>query len=896
MTEHSQSRRSPSADNMPSVSLSNPVLSHLSRSLRNCDHDSTIQLLSGLLTIPSLQGHTLRIETSVHAAVMHCRGSRIPTRATVRWWLNSALKMIRHLEDPVDDVFVTNVETCDGNYRVFEGDWAANSFYVQSVIDALSTAGAPPVCRDLLRTAKALLKVSDYVAGRLQLARWHSEESLQGGAVTMPSDGAIDRHRDAILLRSEELQRIDVDKSELEPFVFRRVDRTRLSGETIGHTSLERRPLVAIQSGIVLALPAAVSPAIRRFVLSKIPREYLDSFRRTFIRLQARRVEKDCLNRLQGAVEQRDIPSGPSNGLPINEWMFKIDIDKYVHIVLLHDQVMDIQNADGFRSFVQLPNEAQTHLEMHLDAVADRCRESREFAEGWTLVLLGGIGRGVSLRARKVRKSWHSSLLHLFDFVMLCAEPRQPLIRYLKFLAQKDWIQQRGISATDVSGDYSTYCYWLDSGYRFAPKNVCLQSCPMLVVAGGFMLSVRKESRRSLDPHGIEISPGLYVPAVRLTAESLFPYEQERPVYISPTHLELGTLAGAVETERGPRWLVAASSNDGDSQEHRFVYKFWEAFTNLYDRLVTVTEISFQSTWRGPLVTVLDFGSVIFSSNLEDLHGGGETGKIQMVLDWSEMTVTLQLPADILLQFHQVANSGEWTVLRSMGCGLLSLHKREEVGGEDDSMDRIVSSVLKSRAARVFHVFDVYSPLEHLLASSEMDPTFIAPEEYGFCMTRLSYERLPSDASCRLQEKGECILFLNNMVRDIWIQLRALLRRLDRSSVIRQVLLAHEAAIADRHHWHRCASAMVGLHSTFEDVYKIMRDRESERSNIQLPSRTILEMALCECAASGGNEASRWTVDTLLAYARLLLGVATDSRSSSERRLYNLEGFSREHA
>ena len=38
-----------------------------------------------------------------------------------------------------------------------------------------------------------------------------------------------------------------------------------------------------------------------------------------------------------------------------------------------------------------------------------------------------------------------------------------------------------------------------------------------------------------------------------------------------------------------------------------------------------------------------------------------------------------------------------------------------------------------------------------------------------------------------------------------------------------------------------------------------------------------LEMAVCECPPKGGRVASRWSIDTLLAHARLLLGVATDS-------------------
>ena len=861
-----------------SFSLRDPSLAHLSRSLKNCDRYSTIQLLSGLQTVLSLQSNNLRIETVSHLAVLHCYGSRVPTRATLLWWLNSALRPIRHLEDPVDDVFLTNVETCDGNYRVFEGGWTANAFYVQSVVDVLSTAGSPPVCRELLRSCMALLRISDYVAGRLDLNRWCHEESSEGGDVRLPAEAAIVRRQRAVLIQERDLRDLGVNRDDLEPFVFRTADTPLLLGETLGHTSLERHPLVPIEKGFILALPAAVSPAIRRFVLSTLQGGYLDSFRRTFIQIQTRKVDLDCLGRLKGRVEKIEVPSRTEMELPVNEWMLKIDTGKYVHIVLLHDDKMDIQSSDGLQTFIRWPAERKSRLERHLDAVADRCREFNDFTEGWTLELLGGIGRGVIWPARTSCASWHFSLVQLFDFEMLCAESRQPLVQFLKFTAQKDWVQQRGVSFSDVSDDYSTYCYWLQNGYRFAPDTVCLQSRPLLIVTGGFTLSIREESRRTSDPHGVDISRGLYFPTVRATSDSYFPYEHERSVYVSTKHVEMGVLAGVVETERGPSWLVTASTRNGGSQKKLFIYDFWKGFLDLYERLVVETELSVADACSDAIVTVLDFGSVVVSNDLEDLRRRKNSTGIRMKADRSKLTVTLKLPADILLHFNLVENEGERTILRAMARGLLSLHKPEGMRADDDVVDKVVDTALKSKAARVLHVFRARNALEHLIGrSAKVDPTFLALEEYGFCKTRLSYRRAPSGRSCRIQVTKECISLLNGMVADIWSQLKESLGQLDRKSAIRQVLLVHESSIADRHHWHRCASAMVALHSAFSDVYNVMRDRESERTNIQLPARTILEMALCECPTKGGRVVSRWNIDALLAHARLLLGVATDS-------------------
>jgi len=103
------------------------------------------------------------------------------------------------------------------------------------------------------------------------------------------------------------------------------------------------------------------------------------------------------------------------------------------------------------------------------------------------------------------------------------------------------------------------------------------------------------------------------------------------------------------------------------------------------------------------------------------------------------------------------------------------------------------------------------------------------------------------------------------------------LQQLDRVSVIREALGVHEAVIQDRDHWRRTAQAVLALYASEEDVFAVAQERESDRNNVSLPARTILEMAICECPEVGGRQVSRWGLDELLAKAALLVEVATDS-------------------
>ena len=71
--------------------------------------------------------------------------------------------------------------------------------------------------------------------------------------------------------------------------------------------------------------------------------------------------------------------------------------------------------------------------------------------------------------------------------------------------------------------------------------------------------------------------------------------------------------------------------------------------------------------------------------------------------------------------------------------------------------------------------------------------------------------------------------------------------------------------------------ALLALYREADDVRMVARDREAQRATAGLASRTILEMAVCECPEVEGNCLSRWELDELLADVTLMLRTATDS-------------------
>lgn len=860
------------------VPLSSPELEKIAKFLEKYDLKSTVSQLAGLLTVPELQANTIRIETLVHLAVAHCRGKRKPGLTEIRNWINRQLGAthIAQLEDPVEDVFLTNVETPEGNRRVFEGIWESNDYFVQVVLETLGSGRSPQECKDLLVPAFELLRLSECVAERIGLRRWYIETSTPKGNVRIAPATRLDDRARAVTFTQDDLESLGVNREVLAPFTLTDEDRQALAGESTGHTSLEKHPLIDFDGELVLALPHAVSPAIRRFVLSELRQMgYLQAFEDALATRQTRQVEKDGLWELKDEAESFTPPEPDGQVPSLHAWLLKYDINKYLHVVQLHDR-LDWLEEQGLSSFMVYPDALRAGLEGYLNKVADHCRALLDFSEGMTLLVMGGLGRGFALGFNEWPDQWRLSVIRISDLLMLAGELDRPITRYLKCIKQKEWAEGEGVYFQNVNGDYNFYCFWRRLNYQLVPRDLSVDNGSMLSIGNDMVLPIREEVRNLVDRHVIQTTAGSFSPVMRYGRDAYFKSMQGRPIYASLGHLRAGVLAGVVETPRGPSWLLVIP-REGDEQIRHLLYEMWAGFIGLYDRLVFEVEALYPEAPIGAIEIHLNFGELVVSEDYVEPQPGVAIGEPVVVVNLDQRTAEVKFPSDFLIHFQQPENKGERLVLRAIASGLVSLHQGVMEGVDETVLDGLMSSVIGDSGARVLHLFRTYYPIEHLLSRQTQKPIFLAHEDFVFSKLRLSESCTVARPGTSITLKPECNAFLHRVVDKIWNQLREKLRQLDRASVIREVLKVHEAVIQDRDHWRRTAQAVLALYSPAENVFAVAQERESDRNNVSLPARTILEMAICECPTVGGHQLSRWELDELLANAALLVEVATDS-------------------
>ena len=854
------------------IPLDSSSFDKIAASLRRYDPNSAIPQIAGLLTVPELQANTDSIEILVHLAVAHCQGSSRLQSTDIEKLINIQTKFTP-LEDSPDDVFVTNVEAPDGNFLIFQSIWESNDFFVQTVIDLLNNPRVPPECKDTLIPACSLLTLSDCVAKRVGLERWSSTESGPWGKIELPQTAQIVRRARSVTFSEADISALGIGTNSLDPFILNNQDKYKLRSDTIGNSSLEQCPLLKLNDTLVLALPHAVSPAIRRFVLTSLRETgYIREFSTALDLFQASQIATG-LRELEADSELLD-PIAPDGNVPsINSWLLKYDTNKFIHVVLLHGHMNKLYKC-GLGSHLEYTLEEESDLHKYLNDVSLKCRSFPEFTEGITLVIVGGLGRGIKLRPLDLRDPWTSSVLSVPDLIMLGNSPRYPFRDYLKFIKYKKWAENRGFVFLNAHKDVTLYSYWLRNGKRLIPPDWPIAPGSMIQAGNDFAQTIRKEIRSSLDRHLLQTIDGNYVPGMRLNTNSFFPSLHALPIYGSIFHMRKGQPAAAVETSRGTSWLMMTVPEDPEIAP-AFVFHIWDGLVSIYAQLISKLEPHYLKPFTGAIAIYLNFESVTTQSDLLTIRNTEPT----ITTDSNRKIAHIKFPASTLRHFQQAENVGERIIVQSMAQALTYLYQGYKDRIIEDHVTEAVNCIVGNSGTRIIHGFH---PRNHLERLQMLHSTKCIDLDIG----TLNFKRLLLSDDCggttgigSIESKTACTQFLNCVVKKISKRLQSSLHDLDRFCLIRKVYELYEACLSDGEHWRRTENAMVSLYGETDDVPKIINRKKSERNSVSLALRTVMEMAICECPTSGGKQVSNWEIDDLLADATLLIDAAMDSDS-----------------
>jgi len=845
----------------------------LSRIIKEFNRKAAVSRCAGLLTVPAFHANTIRIETAVHLAVAFCDGKRKPTFSDIGRWLNRNLGSsgASSAEDPPEDVFVSNICTSQGNYRLFEGTWESNDFHLQHMLDAAEYLAAqnPPISIALQRVY-ALLNVGDAVAERVQLSRWHSEPSSRGGDVTVAPNTGIDARAAAVTFSIEDLNELGIVPNDLEPFVFTDADRLALPSQIVTQgTALELRPLIRFGDEFVLALPAGVGSALRSYILREVVAAQAFSVFETALELKQAKLIRRLLHRMEAEYPSL-ISKVDSKSLPrMQSWCFVRDVDHHVHVVVLYEDLQDCVER-GWGAVRRFNPEQQKALDDFLERSSAHCAARENFKRGTTLIVFAGVGRGLSASLPRLGQAWDFVSLGLADLDMLAAHSDDALELFFKFRYQTTWVNGTGAKHFNF-GDFSLFCQWVHDDFKIWPRDLPLREGAVLMVPPSSTLEFRKNVRRSRDKHAINTLSGKWMACERYGRNSFFDSRTMRPIYVCTDVVEYSTLAAAVETEKGARWLISVGISFNERQRAQS-YRIWSDFLDSFAEVALFVDQGPSSALATVVEIFLDSSSIIdiqaaVHSDLDVLSDAAS------IVAKEEGRAEIRLPANFFSGFQKVGNEGERALIGTFVRALESaagLHTPWAA----DFVERAVDAALPSDGARLVHIFSSKLKSDYLIWNASRKPRWLKQVDAAFVKINLAPE--PPTKPTVIAGIDACTATLNGYVSRIWEEIKASLNGLDLDSMLRASFCSTEAIYTDRLHWRRTARAVLSLNDVSEG-FEAAFTREQERNRTSLATRILAEMALCECPLSGGRLVCDSEFDLLVARVSLLIEVASDS-------------------
>ena len=866
------------------IDLNQEQLLHLREIFAKFNLESALPKLAALLTIPPLQANAIRIETAIHYAVACSQGNHLVRHEEIERVLNTEFAGISHTEDPADDVFIANVITPEGNRRLFQGVWDANDYYAQKIIYVLLSYEIPQECQELLESVFALLRVSEEIARRMDLPRWHQETSTAQGDIRLPGAAVLRKATGAVSFTEGELSELSIDINALSPFVLSEADKPSLLNQTIGNTLLERYPLVRIEENLICALPNSMSPAVRRYVVEELGRKgQLRAFSHALAEYEFEQVREKLNREFPDFAPLRNIPEAEGKCPSLHSWVINYDLDKLLHVIVIHGRLDGIKNH-GFK-WHPTDDSAERFrgLERYIATVATWCKSQPDCREGTTLLVLGGLGEPFIGGTNETFEGWQISALSGRDFHMLTSEDDRPITRYLKFLKQRAWAEKRGVEFFCLE-DFALYCRWCQADYMLVPQELHLQPGSAFValdVCAGAVREQRAGVRSLVDRHAlptIYAGPGRFARVRRFHASSIFASQRQKPIYADPDSTLANLLAGAVETKHGVSWFTASTKRGQPIRE--LPYPLWEGFIDLFERLVAELEKRGLNQDCGVVEVRLDCSDVEPFDEQAPREPIPTPFEPNVARSPGSRLATVKLPENFLHFFRQPENTGERLLVRSITRALLQLQGTTAEDSEDKIVESLTESVAGDSGVRVIHAYQSHDSIEILRQKTKIHGLrFIPQEDYHFLYLGLCDNVTPRPEHDRLESRTDCKNFLNAIAESLFKRLRTALKALDRTSVLLEMLERKEAITADRHHWRRTARAILALHSELQDGAITGSEREARRATTGLAARSIMEMAICECPSKGGRQLSSWEADELL--ATMLCMIDTAARSDA---------------
>lgn len=839
----------------------------LAARLAKLDPVAAASAFGSLLTLAPWQASCLSFEVLVHLALAAAQGKGKPDEAFVRAsFAELGSGPCGYLEDPSEELFVGTVRSPRGNFRVLEGIWEANAFLLQRFIDVVEDMPEGSGYDEIRHTIYALLTLSDMICERSGLERHQLGGEMPVEALDKRTLGSLGAKMRRVRFSFVELEAAGIDPLLLAPFLFTSPDRALLLGQMVGASTLERRPLIRDSKSLYVVLPTAVSVAIRYFIIERMTDAgMLGALRRGIANEYARHFRGTRLlgERLGTSISFQETSYGAFAGT-----VLAVDKGHYLNLVFFTDHLADLANT-GLAGTNPDSAKIAKAISEYIDHARTEVAKQPDFISGINFLVGCGVGRGVGLSfSSKPDPCWQVEYASAHDFDTLSWVTKFKPLSLWRLMASRGAFEALGTSLHNYNGLLNLVAWARSLDGHLVPHGNMPEE--MAMDGRGAMILVNQNSQRQLrhevakkqDTRVVRFVDGRMIP-VRRNIQSDFADDRAAPDYASEELNEEGWLR-AVHLAQGRAWWGEASVPEGTSGD--IAYERWRLVAMWLSRAAATLD-DLGGLPAGPLHWRAEFAETPTDWDMERPRMSYDEARLAVSVEVgrSNNTIITRATKAFDLALHHEENIAERALVDALIEGCFELAGR---GSAERSS--YLNAIVPNPLIRQAHAFAAAGFRDFLREEVGRNVVRLDRDDEAALKIGLGWTVRDPSLGGKILGVAETTQYLNDLVASIEDSLCADLKVFDCVSLLEALILNYEAAAVDRDRWRRTSSAVLALHGDPGGTLETIAKHDFELNAVFQASRMVMEVAVCECPASGGREPGKWDLSKLMTKAALI--------------------------
>jgi hypothetical protein len=844
----------------------------LVKKLSKFERRSTLTLLAGLLTLPDLQSNCIRLEILVALALVYCKGKKKPEIKDITDLFNRIGKSrCAYGEDPAEDVLVSLVHDEQGDYRILEGIWEGAGFYTQRMLDVVETMPEEPGFLTLKKCAGAVLRLSDLVCEKSQLERYQIgsiRTKRNISAKDLPPKSILTNH---VTITFAELKEKGIELSDISPFLFRNEMLEKFIKQEVGGSLLDRNPIIKLgDEELLVLLPSSLSSALRNYLIEFVYSKQLES---SFDRnLAAAYSELIADTPLLGGPINASVQWRPCGDDKIANFVHKVDQGLYASFHFFLPSIRR-HSEGGFKDIFEDKGELSDRLQLEIDGVIRQVSEDLDFEKGLIFIVGCGWGKGYSTKALEVKHpKWRLQGLSAADMVRLSALDGVSPTYVWQIQDGLESLKNQGVQIANVNGLLNIIGWIREHEGHLVPhsqlpeQKISLDNPLMMQIPTYMIRDVRADSDKGYDRHCVIDNTGYWHEVMHKSSAPLFPSKSLSKLYVSKSTLKSRTLSSVYEGSN-TLWL---STHFPYIKEHDLSYRLWDMTHEWLHRLGGVVDGLCLDRSVNLVVKI----NVYFEDEGMPVQKT-EKPKKELLSSLSFLTeprtdnsCDLHLKKGFIDGAKWAENVLERIVVANLTRGFLNLL---EVKKSDQELEDITDAIVKNEHARSFHIFNAQGFLDYVRGYLPKHVVKLNELDDGVAKLGLGWRAMGGSGSNKIIGKEACCEFLGKVVDSLIADICVGLRRFERKSTLRKLVLNVEKASAEEEHWKRTSAAVLGLHGTNEQTLNAFTNEYSQYAGAAIASRVLIEMALCISPENSQSLMSSYELSKLLVRASLVV-------------------------